>query len=191
MEVHSRLAWDQVGAVLDDLPIEMTNQLFSTYCKEFAPEFPFVTFTPSETVSTMKIGRPLTLKSLLAVTLCRDPGLQRKAGNEVTRAIKMRMMSRATYSFDLLEAILIHSVWYQYQFRPKGQEFFLMVQFAITLTHELGIDKSPNNRKMDLTLNELRPAAMEGIKYEQSRVLLGTYYVAAVWVDLASSTLSS
>jgi hypothetical protein len=106
--------------------------------------------------------------------------LQRKATHEIMSIIKKAMMSRSTYSFDLLPAILIQAAFYHYQFRSQNQELLLIIQFAITLVHEMGIDKSPSDRRIGMTAHGLTTAPMEGIKYEQWRALLGVYYEAAV-----------
>jgi hypothetical protein len=156
------------------------NQLFSLYCRKYVQEFPFVTFTLSETVSTMQINRPLTLKSLLAITLVKDLNMQRKATFEIVDIIKKNMMSRSTYSFDLLQAIVIQAAFYHYQFRSTNQELLLMVQYAITLAHEVGIDKSHSDRRSGMISHGLTTEPMEGVKYEQWRTLLGVYYEAAV-----------
>ena len=164
----------------NSLTTEIVNQLFSMYCTDFAPQFPFVTFLPTETVSTISINRPLTLQSLIAVALFQSPSAQRKATHDVSQTIKTRMLERSGYSFDLLQAVLIHVAWYQYQFRPKHQEFYLMVQYAITLVHELGIDKSPSEKKKDMTIGALKAPPDEGRRSEQWRALLGTYQQASV-----------
>jgi hypothetical protein len=161
-------------------PLDTENQLFSQYLTDFAPNFPFVTFLPSENVSTMKTNRPLTLQALLSVIPYTTPRVQRTAARNVARVIKSEMMSRSNYSFDLLQAILIHLCWYQYRFRNNHQEFYLMIQFAITLSHELGIDKSPSDKKRDLTIHRLETSMLEGKRSEQWRALLGTYQQASV-----------
>lgn len=171
---------DVMTDVLDSLPLETANQLFSQYCREFVQQFPFVTFAPSETVSTMQINRPLTLKSLLAVTLGREMNMQRKSINEIISIIKKAMLHRSGYSFDLLQAILIQCAFYHYQFRSQRQELFLLISYAITLSHEVGIDKSPSARRVDITVNGLAMAPMEGVRYEQWRAILGVYYEAAM-----------
>jgi hypothetical protein len=99
---------------------------------------------------------------------------------EIIGIIKKAMMSRSTYSFDLLQAILIQAAFYHYQFRSQKQELFLLIQFVITLAHEVGIDKSPSDRRNGMTALALNTAPMEGVKYEQWRALLGVYYEAAV-----------
>ncbi|KIW03771.1 uncharacterized protein PV09_05075 [Verruconis gallopava] len=169
--------------VLESIPIEIQNHRFSLYCREYVQAFPFVTFAPSETVSTMQINRPLTLKSLIAVTLHEDMNLQRKAIHEMNAMIKKAMMSRATYSFDLLQAILIQIAFYHLQFRSHTQELLLFLNFAITLAHEVGIDKSPSDRRLGMTAHALTTAPMEGVKYEQWRALLGVYYEAAIFAQ--------
>ena len=171
---------EEMPDVLDSLPLETTNQLFSQYCREYVPEFPFVTFAPSETVSTMQINRPLTLKSLLAITLGREQNMQRKAIYEICAVLKKSMMQRVGYNFDLLQAILIQIAFYHYQFRSHKQELYLFISFAITLSHELGIDKGPSARRLDMTAQGLATNPMEGIRFEQWRAILGIYYEAAV-----------
>ena len=174
---------EDVPDVLDTLPLETANQLFSQYCREYVPEFPFVTFAPSETVSTMQINRPLTLKSLLAITLGREQNMQRKAINEICVVLKRSMMQRSGYNFDLLQAILIQCAFYHYQFRSHKQELYLFISFAITLSHELGIDKAPSARRVDMTAHGLATTAMEGIRFEQWRAILGVYYESAIFAQ--------
>jgi hypothetical protein len=173
-------AEEEMPDVLDSLPLETANQLFSQYCREYVQEFPFVTFAPSETVSTMQINRPLTLKSLLAVTLGREQNLQRKAINEITTIIKKAMLHRSGYNFDLLQAVLIQCAFYHYQFRTMKQELFLLISYAITLSHEVGIDKGPSARRVEMTATGLSTNAMEGVRFDQWRAILGVYYEAAV-----------
>lgn len=162
------------------MPSETTDKLFSKYSKQFAPCFPFVTFPSSETASTMRVNRSMTLQALLSVSLYQEPDIQQRAAESVAHNIKRKMMSRSHYSFDLLQSILLHLCWYHYRFRNRHQEFYLMIQYAITLCHELGIDRSPGEKRSDLPIRALEESTMEGSRTEQWRALLGTYQQAAV-----------
>jgi hypothetical protein len=160
------------------IPAPKAEQLVAFYTRELMLQFPFITFLPTETISTIQRDRPLLLQSILAVTSNEDASMQKKIGNEVVKTIHMRMSSRSNYSLDLLQAVMVCAAWYQFFFDPATQQFSTMIYYCIILVNELGLDRGLNRKTESLMLYNGQADSRQARLSEAYRALLGTYYLS-------------
>jgi hypothetical protein len=161
------------------ISLKRAADLFAVYRQDLMLEFPFVTFSPSENVATLRKERPLLLQSILAVSLFRDSPLQRKVGNEVLRMIRLKMELKSNYSLDLLQAILVYVAWYQYFINVASHQYYLTIQYCMNLVYELGLERNPNEKRKNLAVQGGWFNTEQCSQSERNRALLGTFYVAS------------
>lgn len=163
------------------LTLEEAEHLFRAYQRDFMSEFPFVTVLPTESFLKARRDRPILLEAILAVALVHDPSTQRKLGRHFSHEVHTRMMSQANYPLDLLQVLLVFIAFYQYFFHPTTQEYFMLVNFCITLVHEIGLDGNLNDARENMIIHrdECTTSKFPARRAEAHRALLGTFYLSS------------
>lgn len=162
------------------ISMEQAETLFILYRQNLAPEFPFVTFLPTENIQTLQQDRPLLLQAIITVTSTKDPRTQRILGREFMKIIHSKMMFRSNYSLDLLQALQVFTTWYHFFFHPNTQQYALLVNFCNTLVHELGLDTCQNESREDKFIPTPKPVTKTTSRISEAyRALLGMYILSS------------
>jgi hypothetical protein len=165
------------------LGISDANSLFHYFQTTFISRFPFIILPPQTTADSLRLASPFLFLSIMAATTFHNPPIQRHLGSLIKRKICSQLIMRAERSLDLLQGLLVHLAWYHYFLNPQAPQMSLVLQLCIALVHELGIDKSPCERKKDKfgIENEVSGDGQNesSRSLEEKRALLGTYFLAS------------
>ncbi|EXJ78958.1 hypothetical protein A1O3_08458 [Capronia epimyces CBS 606.96] len=159
--------------------------------------FPFVVLPPDETFSTVLRERPLLLHAALAVAMSAEVHLQKVLEKSFKEVMLSKLMFEAEKSIDLLQSILVYIAWGHFFHIPKRDQSYQLLQMAVGLCVELGLNTSPTlaMRKVGLHLNHYTPSAdSEGDAFwsrEARRVFLGCYHISTMqnWTWSKPNTL--
>lgn len=153
--------------------------MVQTYRLKAVQHFPFVVPPPSATLESLRRHHPFLLLGMLSAMTVHDCSIQRQLGEEVRLQIYNRIMLGFEKSEDLLQGLLVHLAFYQYHLRPQRQQMLLITQLCVNLVYDLGLD---DLRGFGRELQKEVPQSGVDIcnRATEARLLLGTYYLAAV-----------
>lgn len=159
--------------------------------REMCSHFPFVTIPHDTTVYMMFKDRPLLLHSALAVSASSDFHLQKVLEKSFKELMLRKLMLDAEKSIDLLQSILVCLGWGHFFHVPKRDQSYQLLQMAIGLCVDLGLNLTPSfamHKKLGLHLDHYQPQGDvdEDIFWsrEARRAFLGCYHVSTMnsWI---------
>jgi hypothetical protein len=159
--------------------------------------FPFVVIPIEATASALLIERPLLLHAVLAVSTSSNVRLQKVLEKSFKETMLNRLMLKAEKSIDLLQSILICMAWGHFFHVPKRDQSYQLLQMAIALCVDLGLNLTPSvaMQKVGLHLEHFQPSGDvggdESWSKEARRAFLGCYYVSTInnWIWAKTNTL--
>ncbi|VUC25248.1 unnamed protein product [Clonostachys rosea] len=165
------------------LSAEAAHELLQTFRNKAIHHFPFVVLPHHANLHSVRKDTPFLFLCIMATMMVKDCSLQRQLGEEIRTQAYQRIMMGREKSMDLLQGLLVHVAWYQYQLQPQKQQMLLMTQLCVNLVYELGIEKCPRARSQTMTASIIGPSDIH-ITLSNStevRALLGTYYLTATF----------
>ncbi|CAG9982033.1 unnamed protein product [Clonostachys byssicola] len=161
---------------------EVAHELLETFRNKAINHFPFVVLPHHASLHSVRRDSPFLFLCIMATMMVKDCTLQRQLGEEIRTQAYQRIMMGREKSMDLLQGLLVHVAWYQYQLQPQKQQMLLMTQLCVNLVYELGIEKCPRARNQNATAGILCPPDTQStLSPTEVRALLGTYYLAATF----------
>jgi hypothetical protein len=170
------------------LSAEIAHEALQTFRNKAINHFPFVVLPHHASLHSVRRESPFLFLCIMATMMVKDCTLQRQLGEEIRTQAYQRIMMGREKSMDLLQGLLVHVAWYQYQLQPQKQQMLLMTQLCVNLVYELGIEKCPRARNQNATAGILYPSDTQTTLCPiEVRALLGTYYLAATCVSFMST----
>ncbi|CAG9951777.1 unnamed protein product [Clonostachys rosea f. rosea IK726] len=164
------------------LSAEIAHEALQTFRNKAINHFPFVVLPHHASLHSVRRESPFLFLCIMATMMVKDCTLQRQLGEEIRTQAYQRIMMGREKSMDLLQGLLVHVAWYQYQLQPQKQQMLLMTQLCVNLVYELGIEKCPRARNQNATAGILYPSDTQTTLCPiEVRALLGTYYLAATF----------
>ncbi|CAH0027496.1 unnamed protein product [Clonostachys rhizophaga] len=164
------------------LSAEVAHETLQTFRNKAINHFPFVVLPHHANLHSVRRDTPFLFLCIMATMMVKDCTLQRQLGEEIRTQAYQRIMMGREKSMDLLQGLLVHVAWYQYQLQPQKQQMLLMTQLCVNLVYELGIEKCPRARSQNATAGILYPSDTQTTLCPiEVRALLGTYYLAATF----------
>lgn len=165
--------------------------------REMCAYFPFMVIAPGASVYTLLKDRPLLLHAVLAVSTSSEVRLQKVLEKSFKEIMLSRLVLEAEKSIDLLQSILICMAWGHFFHVPKRDQSYQLLQMAIALCVDLGLNLTPSMamQKIGLHLGHFQPSGDVGgdefWSREARRAFLGCYYVSTMnnWIWAKPNTL--
>ncbi|KAF4624390.1 hypothetical protein G7Y89_g13783 [Cudoniella acicularis] len=147
-----------------------------------APKFPFVLIPPQMSLDTLRRERPFFLLSVLTYTSQSTVKVQKELELELKESLSKRIFIDGEKSLDLLQGLLIYILSYHFFFLTNTQQVYQLVQMAVTMTVDLGINKPTRDRiPSNLAILSCTPLAFlpkrSSEELESRRTFLGCYFV--------------
>lgn len=145
--------------------------------------FPFVIIPESKNSSALRRDCPFLLLCILTACLEHDPGLQENLEREIREVIGTCLIMEMRRNMDLLQGLLVHTAWYHYHWKTYHTQAYMLLQIAIMLVVDLGLDKDENFRMQAIPPEGKDFDHAQGNDIYQTpagqRALLGCYYLCS------------
>ncbi|CCX31467.1 hypothetical protein FPQ18DRAFT_340918 [Pyronema domesticum] len=124
------------------LSMEMAATLFSFYKQNMAPHFPAVVFPPETTAAELRKSKPtLFLAILTAASGKSHPDLRKALQNETVKALAERIMVNSEKSLELVQALLVTSIYYYPPDVYEELSFYVLIHLAASMALDLGMGR--------------------------------------------------
>lgn len=203
------VAWTNENApnagkdIIDSGRISMATarQLFEAYRNELFPHYPMVAISPSTTADEMRRTKPVLFLAILAAAAGKeDSDLSADLDQEVLRAYATRSLVQSEKSMELVQALLISSVWYHPPKKFGQLKYYEYIHMAATMAMDIGIgSRSSGPRSQfhgrqihranvhpaedinnpDLSMTPRTPDVIDTSNLESRRTILACYFVSA------------
>ncbi|PVH78621.1 hypothetical protein DL98DRAFT_421842 [Cadophora sp. DSE1049] len=145
--------------------------------------FPFVVIPPNMSLDSLRRQRPFLFLAILCCATEHNFKLQQHIELELRENLSRRILVNGEKTLDLLQGILVYLTWYHFYFHPDREQIYQLSQMAISMTVDLGMDKSARqpprcSRPSDVIpfMSNSRPSAGE---IEGMRAYLGCYFLTS------------
>jgi hypothetical protein len=170
-----------VNALAIDDPVETgllggheVAMLLDEFRAENSRFFPFVLVDPSVNTDEFRHQQPFLFLSIMAVMSYRNPNAQGAIAAAFKDQVALRFTECSLKGLEALQALLVHAAYYHYFYKPGRQQLALVVQMCVAITQDLGLARKCRDRDIE--------ASSPVLSLAENRALLGTYYIAAVYV---------
>ncbi|KAL4934161.1 Zn(II)2Cys6 transcription factor [Aspergillus undulatus] len=140
----------------------LANALLSKYITHKQLHFPFVIIQPGTTVTALFRKSPFLLLCVLTASLEYDTRLQDELESVVRKEIAARVVVGVERDLDILQGLLVHAAWYQYHWRTYHTHGYMLLQMAVMVVVDLGLDRVEGFRMKAIPVDE-KEAMMQGL----------------------------
>ncbi|CAI7596632.1 unnamed protein product [Penicillium glandicola] len=159
---------------------------FDRYIHQMAPEMPFVVFPPETTMSEVRRNKPCLFLAIIAAAVSVfNSDAQLILVNETYRLIAERVVIKGQKSLELVQTILVSSIWYLPPDNFDEVKFYSLTHMAAVMAMELGLNRrvSENYRRSFNMIRELVMKKPAGPSFdpdgpEARRTWIGCYYLS-------------
>lgn len=145
--------------------------------------FPFVILPEGMDASGLRQKSPFLLLCILTACLEHDVVLQDKLEREIREIIGTHLIVEMRRNMDLLQGLLVHIAWYHYHWSTFHTQAYMLLQIAIMLVADLGLDKDENFKMQAIPSDGKESDQAQGQGIHQTpagqRALLGCYYLCS------------
>ena len=124
------------------LSINAANECLLRF-QDMSHYFPFVMLLQGATIECMREKQPFLLHAVLAVTSRRNHNLRTMLGISLRQRLMKAVMIEGEKSIDLLQALILCLAWEHFFYIPKKLQSTQMLQVAISMCVEMGLDERP------------------------------------------------
>lgn len=153
---------------------------------------PFIVIPEGATIESLKQDQPFLLHAMLAVASRDSLDLQSTLERSLRERLLKTVMIEGEKSIDLLQAFLIYLTWEHFFHVPKKRLFNQLLQVAISMCVDMGLDSGPCEASARKARSQLDHHCLAGGKPDDiffskaaRRVYIGCYYLssasALVW----------
>lgn len=137
-KMHNRGALDVIDREV--LGMDMARGIFNHYVEDLVPHFPAVVFPPGTTADQVRRDTPaLFLAILAAASAATTPDLHRVLHEEISRLLADRVMVSGHKSMELVQSLLVSSIWYYPPDRFDEIKCYMLVHQAAVMALEIGM----------------------------------------------------
>jgi hypothetical protein len=171
------------------LDVETARKAFDRYTQDIAPIAPFVVFPPSTSMAEIRRTKPILFLSILSVAVpVFLPSLQLPLINEVHRIFADRVLVRGLKSLELVQSLLVATLWYVPPDHLDQLKFYQFVHLAAAIGVELGMNRRSDPRYRagglwrEIVSKRFPHVSPESV--EARRAWMGCYFMALVYVQI-------
>lgn len=172
------------------LTVQEADELLNKFREHKMHQFPFVIIPKGMNASDLWRKSPFLLLCILTACLEHNPVLQDILEREVREHISTYLIMEMRRDMDLLQGLLVHTAWYHYHWRTYHTQAYMLLQMALMVVVDLGLDKDENFKMQAIPPDGRQPDQVQRHGDHQSlagqRALLGCYYLCSKYVCLYS-----
>ena len=175
------------------LSMASATKLFQTYVNDLVPHYPVVVFPEDYTAVELRLSRPILFLAVIAAASGKsDPDQSTVLNAEVLQAYAIRTFMNSEKSLELVQAMIVTSVWYN---PPNGfgqLKFYEYIHMAATMALDIGLGTKPDDSRGerhssanttppqtgDTTPSSLS-AEPDAVSIENMRTFLACYLICA------------
>ncbi|KAF8543337.1 hypothetical protein BDD12DRAFT_726571 [Trichophaea hybrida] len=140
------------------LSLDMATELFDLFKEQIAPHFPAIVVPPEATASEIRRTKPTLFLAILAASSGRShPDLRRALQKETAKAYADRIMVKSEKSLELVQALLLTSIYYYPPDVYEELSFYIIIHMAASMALDLGLGRKPNYNFKALQIREPIP----------------------------------
>lgn len=145
VDAHRYVYIDVVDRKL--LSMEKATSIFNRYVEDMVPHFPAVVFPAGTTAEDVRRKKPtLFLAILAAASGTSHPDLHRALFKEISRAFAERVMINGEKSLELVQALVLCTMWYFVPDNYIELKFYMYIHMAAVMALDIGIGKKRKPR---------------------------------------------
>ncbi|KAJ5122010.1 Peptidase M28 [Penicillium atrosanguineum] len=182
--LHTNFSHDPIRPPVEDvidrgiITLDDAEQLVAFFIHELASFFPLVVLPTSTTAAQMRQSKPVLFLSVLAAaSLSIDAGLAGILNREMIRLYADRFFIEGEKSLELVQALLLMSIFYFPPGSPLKLQFYQYTHIASTMALEIGLATKRRVSKKSDRKNRHDPH--DEHLAEQARALLGCYHLGS------------
>ncbi|KAK5064818.1 hypothetical protein LTR84_000652 [Exophiala bonariae] len=165
--------------------------LFLSKYRQMCDYSPFVLIPKDATIKSMAHHQPFLLHAVLAISTQENRDLQKTFESSFRESLLRAVTIEGEKSIDLLQAFVVYLSWYHFFYIPMKQQFNQLLQIAISMCIDMGLDHPPSEaaaRKIGLQLDHhytLGGAQCDRFFSKAAiRAYLGCHYLSATssWI---------
>lgn len=165
--------------------------LFLSRYRQMCDYSPFVLIPGDTTIEWMAQHQPFLLHAVFAISTQENRDLQKAFESSFRESLLRAVTIEGEKSIDLLQAFVVYLSWYHFFYIPMKQQFNQLLQIAISMCIDMGLDHPPSEaaaRKIGLQLDH--HYTLGGAKCDRffskaaRRAYLGCHYLSATssWI---------
>jgi len=165
--------------------IETAHAAFDRYVNKMAPEMPMVVFPPDTTMGDVRRGKPTLFLAIVATAIGKfKKETQPALLTEAYKAIGDRVVVKGEKSLEVVQALLVCTIWYMPPDNLEELKFYQLVHMAVILAMELGLNRRggdrlrPFARLREILIKRPQGANIDLAGPEARRTWLGCYYMS-------------
>ena len=141
---HSTLHLDVVDRRV--ISMDKATQLFDTYVNNLLPHHPIVVFPEGTTAQEIRQTKPILFLAVIAAAAATsDPDLNFSFSKELLQLYAERVMTNGTKSLELIQSILVTTVWYCPPDHFDELAFSQYIHAAATMALDMCLEQKTRN----------------------------------------------
>ncbi|KAL9631132.1 MAG: hypothetical protein Q9164_006053, partial [Protoblastenia rupestris] len=122
--------------------------LFDRYVNDLSPNYPAIIMSLDASAAEVRLKRPILFLAVIAAAAGTiDPALNLKLNQELLQVYATKVAIQGQKGLDLVQSILISSLWYYPPERFDQLKFYQYIHMAATMALDLGLGKRPKTRR--------------------------------------------
>ena len=166
------------------ISIGLATELFHTYVTDLVPHYPAVVFSRSVTATEIRRTKPTLFLAIIAAASGKsDPSLYSTLNSEVISAYAQRIVIESQKSLELVEAMIVTSVWYYPPGKFAQLKFYEYIHMAATMAMDIGLGTKPKTLRRRWTVEDKESPVSgdsshgDGYEIERRRTFLACYLI--------------
>jgi hypothetical protein len=167
------------------IDLKTATSAFERFIYQMVPECPFVVFPPGTSMAEVRRTKPILFLAIMGVSVGTfNPEAQLTLINEHYRSIAEEVVVKGHKTLELLQAIMVSTIWYMPPDNFDEIKFYTMTQMAVTMAMEIGmnrrmsVNKKGFNMIRDLIIKKPSGPAFDPEGPEARRTWVGCYYLS-------------
>lgn len=165
------------------ISMDDADRLFQAYNEHLVPHYPGVIFPVGLTAEELRKTKPTLFLSVIAAAAAQtDAHLFSILNSEVVSAYAHRTVIRGEKNLELVQAMIITSVWYFPPGKYAQLKFYEYIHMATTMALDLGLGMNPKSlrrrRGISLDAEDMSPGPLDETELENRRTFLVCYLIS-------------
>lgn len=164
--------------------LESADAAFNRYVTQMADEMPMVVFPPGTTMRDVRRTKPTLFLCIIAVSIGPfNKDVQVTLLSEFYHSIADRVVVKGEKSLELIQALLVSSIWYIPPDNMEELKFYQLIHMAIVLAMDMGMnrrsggDLKPLVRIREIIAKKPQGSSSELDGPEARRTWMGCYFL--------------
>lgn len=163
--------------------VEAATEAFERYVNDMAPHLPIVVFPPGTQMNEIRRSKPVLFNAIVAVSIGPiQPDIQLVLIEDFYKVIAERVVVKGEKSLDLVQAIIVCTIWYIPPDHFEELKFYQLTHMAVTLAMDIGMVRWTKTAKRPFNLLKdvigKKAFFLNPDSPETRRTWLGLYYLS-------------